>query len=291
MISPTKVEASRLAREIASQIESRGDRHGLWSSPLYDSGVSTLWSIAYVMASPTITRRCQATCCWELRRESPTRRSASLWATTTLTEGVNLPVRTRDHRGTSASTEPMPIMVHHRCSTPERDWTRGTGGKGVGGWIVLARNDAFNRADFARLTPGEEDIPVELVLALPAALEQLALLEDAIRLGTDVAIQRVGSTVECSLSYVWYLASVAEDVGELPAARLQPYLEATLAWQEFTPAMRTRWASIAEEALVSYQGRSAAVRRKGGSRAGTTLPTASAIESLTEEVLAEVTAI
>jgi hypothetical protein len=289
VISPTKVEASRLAREIASQIESLGGPAWLVEltavrlgrqHPLVDC---LRHGVAYHHAS------LPGDVLLGIEEEVANETIRFVVATTTLTEGVNLPVRTViiAAQGSHGADGYQEFITGARLLNAIG--RAGRAGKESEGWIVLARNDAFNRADFARLTPGEEDIPVESVLALPAALEQLALLEDAIRLGTDVAIQRVGSTVENFLSYVWYLASVAEDAGELPAARLQPYLEATLAWQEFTPAMRTRWASIAEEALVSYQGRSAAVRRRW-SRAGTTLPTASAIESLTEEVLAEVTA-
>jgi len=289
VICPTKIEAARLATEIS---RNAGSHVGPgWLAELAAARLGRLHPLVACLRRGVAYHHASLPndVLLGIEEEVAADRIHYVVATTTLTEGVNLPVRTVIIAAQGAHGRGGYEEFITGARLLNAIGRAGRAGKESEGWIVLARNDAFNRRDFNRLTPSEADIPVQSVLAATIALGELATLEAAIADGADVAMQRVGPAVEGFLGYIWYLASVAEDARSEPIAMVAEYLRSTLAWQQFTPALRGRWHGVAVAAVSSYQARSPRSRRRW-SRAGTTLPTAAAIEGMTTEVVATILA-
>jgi hypothetical protein len=205
-------------------------------------------------------------------------------ATTTLTEGVNLPVRTviiasQGTYGADGTYEEF-ITGARLLNAIGR---AGRAGKESEGWIVLARNAAYQARDFERLTPGEAEMQVVSSLATTTALDELALLEAEIAANADVALTRAGPVVESFISHIWLLASIAEDSGLVIEQGIEEFLESTLAWRQLQDSARVRWRRIARSAASEYARHSSEERHRW-SRSGISLPSAAAIERVVVEI-------
>src|SRR5262249_17737675 len=143
-------------------------------------------------------------------------------ATSTLTDGVNLPVRTV----VIATTEYEGQDPGQRMSAAQLLNAVGPAGraaKGSEGGIVLALPNARHASDFDRLTPAPSDLEVRSTLAGDTALAALAEAE-ALVAQTQDAILQLPPDQESGgfVNYVWFI---------LHALDLVPDLANTRTWQ------------------------------------------------------------
>lgn len=285
LISPTKVEAARLAVEIAASIpEANGP---VWLAEVAAARLGAAHRLVGCLRRGVAFHHSSLPSDILLGIETEVVAGTIQYvvATTTLTEGVNLPVRTVviAAQGSYGPDGYREFIIGARLLNAIG--RAGRAGKESEGWIVLARQAAFATTDFARLAPTEADIPIRSTLATEEALEELAVLEELIARGADLALARAGQLIEDFLSFVWYVASVADqDNAADPQARVDATLQSTLAWTQLDEDRRNRYLDVAHLGLAAYAARPPRTRRRW-SRAGTSIGTASVLDEIVGEVV------
>lgn len=205
-------------------------------------------------------------------------------ATTTMTAGVNLPVRSVviASQGFFSGTGFVQHITGARLLNAIG--RAGRAAKETEGLVVLALFNEFTADAFDRLDPDPEELRVSSWLASEEALESLAGFEDLVRRAEDAVLESTEGPVSAFLSYVWFIASELERL-TLPrtAEQFLPWLQATLAWVQLGAEQRQRWLSVAEEALHRYD-ETDPVRRNRWARAGTSIGNAAQIDDLAQQV-------
>jgi DEAD/DEAH box helicase len=199
-----------------------------------------------------------------------------LTCTSTLTDGVNLPVRT--------------VIIYDQTYEGQSDDARlrgarlvnamgraGRAGKETEGWIVLVRAAEPTEADFRDLNPDAEALAVTSSLTTEAALDAFADLEQAMREDED-ALFRAADPVSDFISFVWLLLAIEEGNGTDPATVDLPALvDSTLAAQ--SPQTREACLTVASRVRGAYLQTDAGARRRWP-RTGTSVGSARAIDEL-----------
>lgn len=198
-------------------------------------------------------------------------------ATTTLTEGVNLPVRAvviAAQGGWAAGgyteyiTGPTLLNAIGRA---------GRAAKETEGWVVLARHAEYEEGDFERLEPSQDQLAAVSNLATEEGLAELEALEDAQRDGVDVVFENYGATVDSFSSFIWFLCGRDSD----PAA----FLERTLAWQQLDESGRQRWSALAQSVAGTF-GRTEADQRMRWAGSGFSIASARRLDRIARDVSA-----
>lgn len=201
-------------------------------------------------------------------------------ATSTLTEGVNLPVRTV----VIATTEYDGQDPAYRMSAARllnAVGRAGRAGKESEGWIVLALQKALNGSDFDRLTPGPAELEVRSTVAKPSALEALAEAE-ALIAQTQDAILHLTPDDEAGgfVNYVWFVLHVLENVPDLARTRTwREVVTRLFAFTQLPEDVKERWLELADLVAAQYEQAPPASRRRWA-QAGTSLASAAVIESM-----------
>lgn len=204
-----------------------------------------------------------------------------LTCTSTLTEGVNLPVRT--------------VVLYDEQHVPDARLTpgrlvnamgrAGRAGKESEGWIVLLRPGDSGTAGLDQLTPSAADLHVRSTLASEEALTELARLDEAIRQNEDAVFSAAASATVDFVSFVWSFLVTCEDIRVDPQSEpLEQLLDATLAGQQIPPPDRARWISAAEGVRRAYLRTDPTVRRRWA-RAGTSLASARQLDVIAARLL------
>ena len=214
-----------------------------------------------------------------------------LVATTTMTDGINLPVRSVVIASQGSFTQqgyeeyitgPKLINAIGRA---------GRAAKETEGVVVLALNQQVSPDDFERFTPDPAAMAVTSNIATQHALEALAAFENLIRENEDEIFQAPDQVISRFLSFIWYFASEVEKHNELMNDdKLHKFLAKTLAWSQLNQADQIRWFSIAQKVVSKYSGTEQAVRKRWA-RSGTSLGSAQVLESIASEVALEVEAL
>jgi replicative superfamily II helicase len=215
-------------------------------------------------------------------------------ATTTMTEGVNLPVKSvvvASQGAYGADGFDEYIVGSRLLNAIGR---AGRAAKETEGIVVLARFTRNPEEDFDRLDPDREELRADSWLAKPEALENLAQFEEMAREAEDVVMQAGADTetdaVSSFLSFVWFIAAELERL-ERPRTpeEVAEWLQSTLAWVQLDEETQERWSRVAEQALERYQETDVASRRRWA-RSGTSVNTAARLDDLAEEVAEKLTA-
>lgn len=202
-------------------------------------------------------------------------------ATTTLTEGVNLPVRS--------------VLVAAQGSWGAQGFTEyitgatllnaigraGRAARETEGWVVLGRQAAYDAADFDRLEPDEAELASISTLAASSGLQELEALEEADREGVDVAFENYGDTVDGFMSFVWFICRGDED-------RAEQFVRSTLGWQQLGPDLRDRWLEVSRTVARAYHRTERGARRRWA-QSGLSLASARLLDELANEVASEAT--
>lgn len=174
-------------------------------------------------------------------------------ATTTLTEGVNLPVRTVIvcERGFYDGTEFNPLIA--AAGLMNAAGRAGRAGRETEGWVVIAEQKG---APSARVAVRELETPqnIRSTLNTEAALAELAAYEALVHDTGVLTLENVPPAVDGFMSYCWYLASVHDAL--TATEKIDGVLEGirrTLAWQQLPEAIRLRWEALALWVTQTYE--------------------------------------
>lgn len=210
-----------------------------------------------------------------------------LVSTTTLADGVNLPVRTVVIGGTGAYTSEGFREFITGSKLVNAIGRAGRSGKESEGWIVLAdpRYSDSHFDELMQVNPTELNLISQLTDE--ATLLALSAAEDILRKNEDNVFALERTQVSDFLGYVWVVAnSLQELYDSVTSDDIERFLASTLAWQQMDETLRTRWLDIAKKSFTSYQNTEAEARRRWA-RSGTTLPTSKKLEEILLAVLKE----
>lgn len=201
-----------------------------------------------------------------------------LTCTSTLTDGVNLPVRTvviydQPYQGQPEDTRLGGARLVNAIGRA------GRAGKETEGWIVLVRGANPTEADFRDLNPDAEALAVTSTLITVEALSAFADIEDAMRDDEDALFQGPGSAATDFISFVWLVLAIEENLETNPASvDVTRIVDSTLAAFQSAPA-RATCIRVAEAVRRAYL-RSEVEARQRWPRTGTSVGSARRIDQL-----------
>lgn len=208
-----------------------------------------------------------------------------LIATTTLTEGVNLPVRsvfiaeTGFHDGTSYQR----VMTGARLLNAV-----GRAGRALAeteGWAVLADRNCPD-SEFCGTGQAFEELTIQSNLTTPESLASLQDLETLLSAGEDLLLSAAGAAADF-VGFNWFLMEACERLRNQPfSVESTQILESTLAWRQLPSEARERWNAIADASQEAY-AQADPSRRRRWVQSGLPLSTAAELEVLAKK-LAEV---
>lgn len=201
-------------------------------------------------------------------------------ATSTLTDGVNLPVRTV----VIATTEYDGQDPGQRMSAAQllnAVGRAGRAGKESEGWIVLALQKALEGRDFERLAPTPADLEVRSTLTDDAALAALAEAEALIAQTQDAILRLPPDRATAGfVNYVWFILHALELVPDLGSTRTwRDVVSRLFAFTQLPEDLKSRWLGLADVVASRYQ-QTPPLSRRRWAQAGTSLGSAAAIESI-----------
>jgi hypothetical protein len=287
VVEATRTEAQRLAEEVFAHL---GDEH---SGPfaLIDTIRSRLGpnhALTRVLAKGVAFHHSALPTDVQSEVEDAVRNGEirCLVATTTLTEGVNLPFKTVivAHRGYWGPDGLVEIVDAPRLLNAIG--RAGRAGRETEGWLILSElGRDFDAEMFEELERTGADIVVRSTLASEAALDALAKLEAAVQAGTDAILSNEEEIADGFISYVWFVADALEELrGNVTAEAVGAAIRDTLAWQQLDEEFQERLQRVATMAFERFSIEPVE-RRRRWARAGTSLPTAAILDTVSEEVL------
>ncbi|MDT0141966.1 DEAD/DEAH box helicase [Microbacterium sp. PRC9] len=207
-----------------------------------------------------------------------------LTCTSTLTDGVNLPVRTVVLYDTPYPNQPEDSRLKG-ARLVNAMGRAGRAGRETEGWIVLVRAAEPAEQDFADLNPDADDLEVTSTLTTDNALAAVAEFELTARAGYDAVFTAQGAAADF-ISFVWSMLATAEQLDDLTIAEPARVVDSTLAARH-SAAVRRQYLAIAEVTRSAYQGTDPDARRRWA-RVGTSVGSARKIDSLARQVAAAV---
>lgn len=199
-------------------------------------------------------------------------------ATRTLTDGVNLPVRTvviatTEYVGQDPGERMTPAQLLNAVGRA------GRAGKESEGWIVMALQKQLQPADFARLTPTASELEVHSTLEADAALEALAEAEQLIATTHD-AILRLPHDGEAGgfVNYVWFVLHAVGLVPDLAGSgSWRDVVERLFAFTQLDESLKQRWLALADKVATEFAQTPPESRRRWA-QTGSSLGSAARIE-------------
>lgn len=187
-----------------------------------------------------------------------------LTATTTMTEGVNLPVRSVviAQQGAYDNEEYKKYITGSKLVNAIGRAGRAT--KETEGIVVLALQSAFNEEDFGQLNPKPEELNVLSMLATERALNKLGTIEESQRNLEDMIFEIDDGTNSDFLSFIWFIAAELEKLNSefLTFERISNVLSHTLGWVQLNDDGKTKWLRLAEAILNRYKATEESARRR-----------------------------
>ena len=202
-----------------------------------------------------------------------------LTATTTLTEGVNLPVRTVVLAETRyEGQDPGSQILGARLINAMGRAGRAT--KESEGWVIVCKPGRPERGDFDQMRPADEDLTVTSRLATKEALDALAVFEEVSRHAADAVFTHHAREIDNFISFVWFLMAGFDELNEVPSASdLDGALEATLGFTQLDAGQQARWRKVAMTVRDTYSTVGAPARQRWA-RTGTSLPSARLLDEI-----------
>ena len=210
-----------------------------------------------------------------------------LVATTTMTEGVNIPVRSVLVASQGSHTQEGYKEYITGSKLINAIGRAGRATKETEGVVVLARQEELHPSLFDRLKPTDIDSQVTSMLVTEEALNAVAEFESLRLAAEDAVFERANPRVDQFLSFVWFVAAQLEALGKAVSIdEVKGVLNKTLAWVQLADEDKESWISAAGAALYTYNKTSPSSRRRWA-KVGTSLLSARHIEGIATE-LAEV---
>ncbi len=211
-----------------------------------------------------------------------------LIATTTMTEGINLPVRSVVIASQGSHTAGNHYHEYITGSKLVNAIGRaGRATKETEGIVVLALDrGAPTNEDFQRLTPSDDEMHVESMLAMEVALDELAQFEQDRNNLEDAVLEVQEASVADFLKFVWFVAANLEKVGATVSfEKIEMVLTHTLGWQQLDDTNQQRWMALVSLMLERYERTDLRLRQRWAT-SGTTLSSAHQLEAIAHEITA-----
>lgn len=202
-------------------------------------------------------------------------------ATTTLTEGVNLPVRTVVicERG-FFDGEAFQLTVDE-AALLNAAGRAGRAGRETAGWVILV-GQRGGPAPLQAIRALDEPQQVTSVMASDEALRALDEYERLVAETAGVLLEDVPPQVDGFLAYCWYLADSANIVhaSEVPASVIAG-VQSTLLWHQLPQPLRQRWEALAVRVVATYEETDPR-RRRRWARSGARLSANALLEQVAQ---------
>jgi hypothetical protein len=200
-------------------------------------------------------------------------------STTSLTEGVNLPVRAVVLAETRYPGQPTDALLQG-ARLLNAMGRAGRACKECEGWVVLVESRRPNESDFELLAVDQEQLQVVSRLTDSDAIEAVSVLEDSLRANEDALFSLAADEVGEFVAFVWFLLAAGETLGQPPDdVDLDGALQATLAFVQLNQAQRDNWTRLAASVRSLY-ARTDQAQRRQWARTGTTIGSARALAGL-----------
>jgi hypothetical protein len=213
-----------------------------------------------------------------------------LVATTTMTEGINLPVKSVVIANQGAHYGPNNYVEYITGSKLINAIGRaGRATKETEGIVVLARQAQPKVEDFNRLRPDDTALHVTSRLATKQALDELAAFEETQRAIEDAIIQISKGAVSDFISFIWFISAQLEITSGLAAdlSQIETVLQHSLAWLQLLSEQKEQWLKLADLVIRRYTLTEPATRRRWAV-AGTSVSSASKIEQIARSLANDV---
>ncbi|MFB7852668.1 DEAD/DEAH box helicase [Streptomyces sp. NPDC056053] len=211
-------------------------------------------------------------------------------STTTLTDGVNLPVRT--------------VIISH---TVKGDRTRenqrslspaellnaigraGRAGRESEGWVILTRPYPPRPAEFETLTPDAEQLTVTSELLSEEALWALALAERELQHSLDNLFGVMGTVAADFAAFVWLVLQTHAETLRTPGDRLDPVRSLLAMEQADDESVPARWMALAEKVATVYDTTDPGSARRWAST-GTSIGSARFLDGIAQRLAEQLVA-
>lgn len=207
-------------------------------------------------------------------------------ATTTLTEGINLPVRTVVICERGFRTEEGFQTVLSPSGVINAAGRAGRAGRETEGWVVIADQSGAPSPRDA-LCQMEEDQDVLSTLSSPDGLAALDEYERLLDETGALVLQDVPSEVDGFLAYCWYLAEASQ--ASIVNSRISDVVDgikASLAWQQLSDDRKARWERLAVLATKGFEATDPELRRRWA-RTGAGLSSNAVLEGVADTLRAD----
>ena len=136
-----------------------------------------------------------------------------LVATTTLTEGINLPFKSVivARRGYQDSDGFVEVVDDARLLNAIG--RAGRAGRETEGWLILAEHETFNPSMFEPINRTAVELEMHSTMVSEVALEQLATLEERARAGEDAIFTTIGREANDFVRSVWLIGTGVDRTG------------------------------------------------------------------------------
>lgn len=201
-------------------------------------------------------------------------------STTTLTDGVNLPVRTVIINHT---VEGDPTHGNQHGLSPAKLLNAigraGRAGRESEGWVILTRPYPPRAEEFETLTPDSERLTVTSDLLSEDALRALAHAEQQLRNSLDGLFGVMGTVAADFAAFVWLVLQTHAEALHAPGDRLDPVRSLLAMEQADDPLVPARWMALAEKVTAVYDATDPVSTRRWAST-GTSIGSARFLDQL-----------
>ena len=179
-----------------------------------------------------------------------------LVATSTLTEGVNLPFKTVivGHRGYVKAGGERVVNIDD-AALLNAVGRAGRAGRETEGWMILAEQSAdYDDSMFEPLQLTSDDLNIRSSLTTDEALAGLSNFESLSRTAQDAVFQNYDAATNGFLSFVWFVAQALEDL-QLAASTeaITAVIQRTLAWQQLDSSQRQQLQRVVQAAYMAFE--------------------------------------
>lgn len=209
-----------------------------------------------------------------------------LAATTTLTEGVNLPVRSVVLAETRyEGQDPGAQILGARLINAMGRAGRAT--KESEGWVVVCKAGTPAPADFDQMRPVDEDLSVTSRLATADALEALATFEETAAGAADAVFEHHAGEVDDFITFVWLVLTSFDELDQAASAEdIDEALSSTLAFAQLSAEDQARWKVTARMVQEAFRASERSARRRWA-KTGTSIGSARSLDQIAQQVASE----